>query len=169
MNKLLKDIAIFLFILLSTALLISMCRNIHLIKESPTEIKYDTIYSIVHDTIYIKDTIPLYNTKLIEITKFDTIINNVPIELNEEHWVYNNTFNEDNTDVNVKIDYSGIRPRLNDVELNITRYDSIQYINTTITKYKQKHFNYGIVGGLGYGLINKKTDIWVGFGISYNF
>lgn len=49
-----------------------------------------------------------------------------------------------------------------------------RYIHSTInTPDKRKHsfnnFNYGIQLGVGYGMINRKPDIYVGFGISYNF
>ena len=49
-----------------------------------------------------------------------------------------------------------------------------RYIHSTITPpYKRKtffdNFSYGIQLGVGYGLKNKKPDIYVGFGINYNF
>ena len=49
-----------------------------------------------------------------------------------------------------------------------------RYIHSTITTPDKRktffdNFNYGIQLGVGYGLINKKSDIYVGFGISYNF
>lgn len=49
-----------------------------------------------------------------------------------------------------------------------------RYIHSTInTPYKRKTFfdklNYGIQLGVGYGMTNKKPDIYVGFGISYKF
>ena len=49
-----------------------------------------------------------------------------------------------------------------------------RYIHSTITPpYKRKTFfdnlSYGIQLGVGYGIVNKKPDIYVGFGISYNF
>ena len=49
-----------------------------------------------------------------------------------------------------------------------------RFIHSTVkTPYKRKTFydnlSYGIQLGVGYGLINKKPDIYVGFGINYNF
>ena len=49
-----------------------------------------------------------------------------------------------------------------------------RYIHSTITPpYKRKtffdNFSYGIQLGVGYGIVNKKPDIYVGFGINYNF
>ena len=49
-----------------------------------------------------------------------------------------------------------------------------RYIHSTVnTPYKKKtffnNFSYGIQLGVGYGITNKKPDIYVGFGISYNF
>ena len=49
-----------------------------------------------------------------------------------------------------------------------------RFIHSTITPpYKRKTFfdnlSYGIQLGVGYGIVNKKPDIYVGFGINYNF
>lgn len=49
-----------------------------------------------------------------------------------------------------------------------------RYIHSTITTpYKRKtlfnNLSYGIQMGMGYGTISKKPDIYVGFGINYNF
>ena len=49
-----------------------------------------------------------------------------------------------------------------------------RYIHSTInTPDKKKtffdNFSYGIQLGVGYGIVNKKPDIYVGFGINYNF
>lgn len=49
-----------------------------------------------------------------------------------------------------------------------------RYIHSTITTPDKKktffdNFSYGIQLGVGYGIKNKKPDIYVGFGISYNF
>lgn len=49
-----------------------------------------------------------------------------------------------------------------------------RYIHSTInTPDKRKtffdNFSYGIQLGVGYGMINRKPDIYVGFGINYNF
>ena len=49
-----------------------------------------------------------------------------------------------------------------------------RFIHSTITPPDKRktffdNFSYGIQLGVGYGLTNKKPDIYVGFGISYNF
>ena len=50
-----------------------------------------------------------------------------------------------------------------------------RYIHSTINNTPDKrktffdNFSYGIQLGVGYGITNKKPDIYVGFGISYNF
>lgn len=44
-----------------------------------------------------------------------------------------------------------------------------QTITVEKTVYKKKHWNVSPQVGVGYGFINRKPDVYVGFGISYNF
>ena len=47
------------------------------------------------------------------------------------------------------------------------RITETQTITKTITK--KKHWGYGVQTGLGYGIFNRKPDLYIGFGITYNF
>lgn len=74
------------------------------------------------------------------------------------------TYTDDST-YNVRI--SGFQPILED----ITVYPRTIYITRekTVTVAKKQRFTWGIQGGFGYGLINRKPDFFIGVGGQYNF
>jgi hypothetical protein len=41
-------------------------------------------------------------------------------------------------------------------------------VTNTVTHYKTKRWNLGVTGGLGYGLMTRKPDAFVGVGVTYN-
>lgn len=61
-------------------------------------------------------------------------------------------------------------PRLDSIRFDLKGYNvkDKEIITKTITK-RQKGFKVSPVVGVGYGVINRKPDIWIGVGISYNF
>lgn len=74
------------------------------------------------------------------------------------------TYTDDST-YNVRI--SGFQPILED----ITVYPRTMYITKekTLEIEKKQRFTWGIQGGFGYGLINRKPDFFIGVGCQYNF
>lgn len=74
------------------------------------------------------------------------------------------TYTDDST-YNVRI--SGFQPILED----ITVYPRTIYITKekTLEIEKKQRFTWGIQGGFGYGLINRKPDFFIGVGGQYNF
>lgn len=74
------------------------------------------------------------------------------------------TYTDDST-YNVRI--SGFQPILED----ITVYPRTMYITKekTLEIEKKQRFTWGIQGGFGYGLINRKPDFFIGVGGQYNF
>ena len=63
--------------------------------------------------------------------------------------------------------------KLNNYQLNIHHTDTITYtkeiIKNVYIKKKQNHFTHGISLGFGYGFINRKPDLFLGYSIQYNF
>lgn len=57
---------------------------------------------------------------------------------------------------------------LDSISLTILNIPQVT-ITKEVTKIKRNHFNYGITVGCGYGLFNKKADVFVGMGITYSF
>ena len=61
-------------------------------------------------------------------------------------------------------------PRLDSIRFDLKGYNikDKEIITKTIIK-RQKGLKISPSIGVGYGVINRKPDIWVGVGISYNF
>lgn len=58
---------------------------------------------------------------------------------------------------------SGYEPRLDSIEV----YRKTTFITKTQTVTKQNRFDVGLTGGFGYGLVNRKPDIFVGVGCTW--
>ena len=156
-----------LIYILSILLIISLSLNIYyynkgrssdykLEKEYITVQKRDTIveYKYRTDTIYNTKT----NTEYKYLTKNDTVyIENKP-EIYKD-----STDNYDITIQSVKMDW---------YKLNIHKRDTITYTKEIIKNVynkKKHHFNHGITLGVGYGLWNKKPDLFIGYSVMYSF
>lgn len=61
-------------------------------------------------------------------------------------------------------------PRLDSIRFNLKGYNihDKQVITKTIIK-RQKGLKVAPAIGVGYGVINRKPDIWVGVALTYNF
>lgn len=119
-------------------------------KDTITIIKRDTITIIKPQHIYkyvdriIRDTLYSVDSVLVPV--------NVPIETK----VYQ--------DSNYRAVISGYRPELDSI--SIFNKNQIQYINK-INKIKK--WNISPAVGVGYGILNKRFDTYVGFSLNYNF
>jgi hypothetical protein len=76
------------------------------------------------------------------------------------------TYKDDST---YECKISGVEPNLDYIKVfpKTTIITNEKVITNTITK--KPHFSWGIQTGLGYGVINKKLDVFVGLGAQYNF
>lgn len=124
--------------------------------------KRPEIYTYHTDTITTIDTFTQYLPKPIEVIRWkdttiyvnDTTYIVLPIEKKR--------FKTDNYDLTI----SGYNPILE----SITVFPTTKYIYQTATINEKKvTFKHGIQGGLGFGLINKKPDIYVGYGFQISF
>ena len=153
--------------IISILLIISLSFNIHQcnrkrdkeyvnVEKEVTVEKTDTIveYKYKTDTIYNTKT----NTEYKYITKNDTAyIENKP-EIYKD-----STDNYDITIQSVKMDW---------YKLNIHKRDTITYTKEIIKNVynkKKQHLNHGITLGVGYGLWNKKPDLFIGYSVMYSF
>lgn len=145
-------------------------------RQLQSETKSDTI--TVTDTVFRTDTLVKIKPKPYTITIKETVTDtlystdsvktavNVPIS----DFLFKG---EQLTSKGDSIAYtaliSGYKVNLDSLSI-ITKTHSV---NTTsvITNniYKKKRFTYGIQVGTGIGVISRKPDIYVGFGINYNF
>lgn len=115
----------------------------------------DTVTVI--DTQFIEKPVPIYiksEPDTIYIPSIDSTV-----VLDKETKVY--------SDSTFEVQISGFQPQLDFIRV----FPKTTYITTekTLETVKKKRFTQGIQAGIGYGIINKKADIYVGYGIQYNF
>lgn len=119
----------------------------------------DTITIIKRDTITIIKPQPVirYRDRIIRDTLYS--IDSIPVFINVpiETKVY--------ADSNYRAVVSGYKASLDTI--SIFNKNLIQYINK-IT-YKTKRINFSPSIGFGYGMFNKRIDMYVGFSIGYSF
>lgn len=125
----------------------------------------DTIYKIdtfmyekpVPKDSFIRDT--FYYPVIIDSLAKDSIKGNDTIyaELPIEEKIY------ENSTYFVKI--RGFQPRLEEIKV----FPKTYYIEKTNVVQKKNFITWGIQCGVGYGVINKKPDIFLGIGVQFNF
>lgn len=115
------------------------------------------------DTITIIDTFTQYLPKPIEVIKW----RDTTIYVNDTTYVVLPFEKKRYTNENYDLIISGYKPTLE----SVTVYPETKYIyqQTTINEKKKVTFNHGIQGGFGYGLINKKLDVYLGYGFQFSF
>lgn len=127
--------------------------------QTKTEIKTDTIYKTISKPHYLTETVIRTDT-----IKADTAVNFVQRE-------YYTTINTDTITGEIKAVVSGVNPTLDTLQYNL--HIPIRTVTNEITvertKYKQKHWNFTVGVGGGYGLINRKADIFIGGMVGYSF
>ena len=137
--------------------------------QTKIEFKTDTLTITKTDTVqqYITHTITKPVPVMETIIRHDTLYN-APLSLK--------TYEDSITTTNeVKVQYraiiSGYEQSLDTISFNV-HYPQITNTITntitnekTITKYKNPKITAGIAAGAGYGIINKKPDIFIGFSL----
>lgn len=155
MNK--NKIIIILSLFLALSLLV-LCVAHSNEESAKNRLKTDTITIIKRDTITI--TKPVIKTKYIAKVITDTLYTrdsikvevNIPIETK----VYK--------DSTYRAVVSGYCVLLDSLEI----YPSHTTTIITNNNLKKSRWNISIQNGIGYGVFNKKTDLYVGIGISYS-
>lgn len=171
MKKYISEIIAFAIGVLITSMAFLLFQNRQLEKqiievEKPI-VRTETKVITKTDTIYRTITKPKYLTETIirtDTIKADTAINFVQRE-------YYTTINTDTITGQIKAVVSGVNPTLDTLQYNL--HIPIRTITNEITvermKYKQKHWNFTVGIGGGYGLINRQADIFVGGMVGYSF
>ena len=135
--------------------------------------KTDTITTT--DTIYKTDTFTLIKPKpvYVSVLKTDTLYTNQgePIQLITEQKTYKDTICAQNDTAIITSYISGVNANLDSLNLQLNRREIIRTNTVEITKFvkKKQRFSISPQLGVGYGLINRKPDIYAGIGISVNF
>ena len=163
-------IALFITICIFCLLLVIPRFKFHSNVNKSDTIRIDSCVEVI-DTIYrpmiVKDTLPVLKYKT--HYKTDTIVKNGDtIQIPIDRYVYVDTLSDS---VSYKAILRGYRASLDSIVINYPQR-TIERLKTqtiTLQKVKVKHWNYGINAGVGYGIINRKPDVFVGFTFGYSF
>ena len=144
--------------------------------EIQTKVETDTVFQERIDTIHITHTVTRYRP---QPTRTDTIfITDTQTQEVAQH--IKKTYEVDSLHIDTtcippaSVNYHLlVRTDNYDVDSIALRFnvDYPKIIQTqTITKTvtRKKHWNYGIQTGFGYGVYNRKPDLYIGVGIQYN-
>ena len=144
--------------------------------EIQTKVETDTVFQERIDTVHLTHTVTRYRP---QPTRTDTIfITDAQTQEVAQH--IKKTYEVDSLHIDTtcippaSVNYHLlVRTDNYDVDSIALRFnvDYPKIIQTqTITKTvtKKKHWNYGIQTGLGYGIYNRKPDLYIGVGIQYN-
>ena len=144
--------------------------------EIQTKVETDTVFQERIDTIHITHTVTRYRP---QPTRTDTIfVTDTQTQEVAQH--IKKTYEVDSLHIDTtcippaSVNYHLlVRTDNYDVDSIALRFnvDYPKIIQTqTITKTvtKKKHWNYGIQTGFGYGVYNRKPDLYIGVGIQYN-
>lgn len=144
--------------------------------EIKTKVETDTVFQERIDTVHLTHTVTRYRpqpTRTDTIFVTDTQKQEVAQHIKKTYEVdslhidttctppasvnYHLLVRTDNYDVD------SIALRFN---VDYPKITQTQTITKTITK--KKHWNYGIQTGFGYGIYNRKPDLYIGVGFQYN-
>ena len=144
--------------------------------EIKTKVETDTVFQERIDTIHLTHTVTRYRP---QPTRTDTIfVTDTQTQEVAQH--IKKTYEVDSLQIDTTSKPHGmvsyhllVRTDNYDVDSIALRFnvDYPKIIQTqTITKTvtKKKHWNYGIQTGFGYGIYNRKPDLYIGVGIQYN-
>ena len=144
--------------------------------EIQTKVETDTVFQERIDTIHITNTVTRYRP---QPTRTDTIfITDTQTQEVAQH--IKKTYEVDSLHIDTtcippasvnyhllvrtdNYDVDSIALRFN---VDYPKITQTQTITKTVTR--KKHWNYGIQTGFGYGIYNRKPDIYIGVGIQYN-
>lgn len=144
--------------------------------EIQTKVETDTVFQERIDTIHITHTVTRYRP---QPTRTDTIfITDAQTQEVAQH--IKKTYEVDSLHIDTtcippasvnyhllvrtdNYDVDSIALRFN---VNYPKIIQTQTITKTVTR--KKHWNYGIQTGFGYGVYNRKPDLYIGLGIQYN-
>ena len=144
--------------------------------EIQTKVETDTVFQERIDTIHITHTVTRYRpqpTRTDTIFITDTQTQEVARHIKKTYEVDSLQIDTTSTPHGMVSYHLLVRTDNYDVDSIALRFnvDYPKIIQTqTITKTvtRKKHWNYGIQTGFGYGVYNRKPDLYIGVGIQYN-
>lgn len=144
--------------------------------EIQTKVETDTVFQERIDTMHITHTVTRYRpqpTRTDTIFVTDTQTQEVAQHIKKTYEVDSLQIDTTSTPHGMVSYHLLVRTDNYDVDSIALRFNvdypkitQTQTITKTVTK--KKHWNYGIQTGLGYGIYNRKPDLYIGLGIQYN-
>ena len=144
--------------------------------EIKTKVETDTVFQERIDTIHLTHTVTRYRP---QPTRTDTIfVTDTQTQEVAQH--IKKTYEVDSLHIDTtctppaSVNYHLlVRTDNNDVDsialkFNVDYPKIIQTQTITKTVTKKKRWNYGIQTGFGYGVYNRKPDLYIGVGLQYN-
>lgn len=144
--------------------------------EIQTKVETDTVFQERIDTVHLTHTVTRYRP---QPTRTDTIfVTDTQTQEVAQH--IKKTYEVDSLQIDTTSKPHGmvsyhllVRTDNNDVDSIALRFNvdypkitQTQTITKTVTR--KKHWNYGIQTGFGYGIYNRKPDLYIGVGFQYN-
>ena len=144
--------------------------------EIQTKVETDTVFQERIDTIHLTHTVTRYRpqpTRTDTIFVTDTQTQEVAQHIKKTYEVDSLQIDTTSTPHGMVSYHLLVRTDNYNVDSIALRFnvDYPKIIQTqTITKTvtRKKHWNYGIQTGFGYGIYNRKPDLYIGVGIQYN-
>lgn len=143
--------------------------------RTPTEVvKTDTVFTTKTDTLWRDTTIikekPV-EKKVVEV-KRDTVFTPAgdTIQLITEHKTYQERLLSGKDTADVQVYTTGINTSVDSLKMRLRTHTEVVTNTIEVTKYIEKkktfwdRFHWGVQGGVGYGLTQKKIDVYVGVG-----
>lgn len=130
-----------------------------------TVVKTDTITNVIERV----DTV--YKPKPVETTIIRTDTIKADTVLTYESKKYNIPVSTDSVSGEIEAVVSGVDAQLDTINWRLS-FPIRTVTNTIETERivtKKTHLNWGVTVGAGYGLINRKPDVYIGFGVVYSF
>lgn len=147
-------------------------------KTSNNVEKIDTVFQTKTDTIFRDTTITIKELvpKIIVKKKVDTLYTEKgdTVQLTTESKRYDETIINEADTADISVYTTGINTQVDSVALKLKTHTNVITNTIEITKYIEKkktfwdRFHFGIQGGVGYGLTQKKVDVYLGLGGSFD-
>lgn len=147
-------------------------------KTSNNVEKIDTVFQTKTDTIFRDTTITIKELvpKIIVKKKVDTLYTEKgdTVQFTTESKRYDETIINEADTADISVYTTGINTQVDSVALKLKTHTNVITNTIEITKYIEKkktfwdRFHFGIQGGVGYGLTQKKVDAYIGLGGSFD-
>lgn len=132
-------------------------------------IKTDTIYKLKTDTFQVDSLIVKESTIIKTLTDTLRTVDSIPVlvQVPISSNVYDSVLINNTDTTHFKAYVSGYKPRLDSLWITNHHREKETIVERYLTP-KKPLFSYGIQAGAGYGMFNRKMDVYLGVGLTIN-